>query len=62
MADVTEYTTNDSVLPTLILPSPCRIHITIRDGHVYLQVGPRDWQWTLDGDFVGCGTSTVERP
>ncbi len=47
----------DRILPIIDLPNPCEIRVEIRDGSLFLYVGPRDWQWDFeDESFVGCGT------
>ena len=40
------------------IPDPCPIKIRIDDKYVYLDVGPRDFQWDrATGKFVGAGIS-----
>ena len=52
-----EYKTDDVILPELDLPNPCPIRIVVEDKHVFLYIGPRDWQWERDtGEMVGSGT------
>ena len=50
-----EYLTEDLVLSGLSLPDPCPVRIKTTDKYVYLFIGQRDWQWRLDGSFVGSG-------
>ena len=47
---------SDILLPTLELPDPCKIRVEVRDDQVFLYVGQRDWQWHVDGRWIGCGT------
>ncbi len=54
-----EFKQDDLILPMLKLPEPCPIRIVIDDDYVRLYVGQRDWQWRLDGSFVGCGTCLI---
>ena len=49
------YSHRDLILPTL--SSPCDVKVSITDKHLFLHIGPRDWQWDLESErFIGAGT------
>lgn len=59
LGGVMEAQINDLILGTLKLPDPCPIRITIDQSYIRLEIGQRDWQWDLNGKFVGAGTSVM---
>lgn len=57
MNDSENYEIQDSILSLVRLSNPATIKIEITDQHVFLFVGPRDWQWDRkSGVMIGCGT------
>jgi len=58
-----EYLQEDTLLPVLNLPNPCKVRIKVTEKDVYLYVGPRDWQWDKKtGQFIGSGCRVTEKP
>lgn len=61
------YTVDDVVLPILAdqrrLHEPgyngpiCSLEVRVAEDHIFLRVGPRDWQWDrTTGVLIGMGT------
>ena len=51
------YETTDAILGMITLPKEVNVSIEITDEDVFLQIGPRDFQWDRKtGEMVGCGT------
>lgn len=52
-----EYSTDDTILGRIRLPETCPVRIRITPLHVFLYVGPRDFQWDrATGVLMGSGT------
>lgn len=66
--DEEQYIFDDVVLPILAeqgrLRKPdgdalvCALEVRVTTAHVFLRIGPRDWQWDrATGEMLGAGTS-----
>jgi hypothetical protein len=55
------FEVDDLILLMLKLPDPTPVKIVLTDKHVFLYVGPRDWQWDREtGEKIGAGTSLCD--